>query len=296
MENRLISVRISKNGESTTKAKAVTFQQNESLRNVLNIFSDVLKINAKLIFSATGDPITRIEDIKNDKELVITEGEQYALPKAPVSSKNNRNGDSRPINRQYNYQIAVMGPAGVGKSCITNKFIRGVFISEYNNTLADSQLYNYEHKGNLYVLDILDTAGEEDFIALRTSWLNQRQCFLFVFSVEKRQSFQDLQQFFELYIQLYPKREKPVVLCGNKIDLEKREVTQKEGQELAQKYGAIYFEVSAKEGFNVTDSFNALIDCLEKKTEVKNQNKSQISQEERGPLFSICSFFNRFCS
>ena len=31
-----------------------------------------------------------------------------------------------------------MGPAGVGKSCITNKFVRGIFIEEYNNTLEDN--------------------------------------------------------------------------------------------------------------------------------------------------------------
>lgn len=74
-------------------------------------------------------------------------------------------------NKFHSYQIAVMGPAGVGKSCITNKFIRGVFISEYNNTLEDNQIYNYEYQGNLFVLDILDTAGEDDFVSLRTKWL-----------------------------------------------------------------------------------------------------------------------------
>lgn len=69
--------------------------------------------------------------------------------------------------------------------------------------------------------------------------------------------------FFELYIKLFPKKDKPLVLCGNKIDLvDRRAVSQQEGEALAEKYGATYLEVSAKSGFNVPDAFNTLIDRL----------------------------------
>jgi len=75
-----------------------------------------------------------------------------------------------------------------------------------------------------------------------------------------------------LYAKLFPKREKPIVLCGNKIDVEKREVTPEEGQQLATRYGAKYFEVSAKIGTSVAASFNSLIDTLQSKNEVQKQN------------------------
>jgi GTPase KRas protein len=66
-----------------------------------------------------------------------------------------------------------------------------------------------------------------------------------------------------IYDKINPKRDKPVVLCANKIDLEtKREVKKEEGQQLATKYGAKYFEVSAKTGLNVEEAFRELINMM----------------------------------
>ncbi|EGR31649.1 ras gtpase, putative [Ichthyophthirius multifiliis] len=170
-----------------------------------------------------------------------------------------------------------MGPAGVGKSCITNKFVRGIFVEEYNNTLEDNQRYNYEYEGHLYLLDILDTAGEDDFVALRTRWLTQRQCFIFVYSVTDRNQFKEIENFFILYDKLYPKREKSVILCANKIDLQyKREINQEEGQNLAKKYGVKYFEVSAKTGQNIEEAFRELINLMQQKNVKKIKMEKQI--------------------
>lgn len=70
--------------------------------------------------------------------IILSKGESFAYAHVSSMSRNGRETKMKGANKFRTYQIAVMGPAGVGKSCITNKFIRGVFITEYNNTLEDN--------------------------------------------------------------------------------------------------------------------------------------------------------------
>ena len=122
------------------------------------------------------------------------------------------------------------------------------------------------------LLDVLDTAGQEDFIALRTSWMRNKDGFVLSFSIIERKSFEDLQSFYDQLCEVYEDNIPPFVLVGNKADLDtpeaiaqhkgayKRQVSYEEAQSCARKWNAVrYIETSAKTGYHVQDMFGGLV-------------------------------------
>jgi GTPase KRas protein len=97
-------------------------------------------------------------------------------------------------------------------------------------------------------LDLLDTAGQEEYKALRDSYMRNYQSFIFLFSVTSRQSFNEVQEWVEQVRRVKDTKNVPIILSANKIDLvNDRVVTTQEGEELAKALDVEYFEVSAKD-------------------------------------------------
>ena len=140
------------------------------------------------------------EDLDLNRLLTLTERQRSSYLSIPSSSNaltgNTFNFSS--INSD-NYNIAIMGAAAVGKSSITLQFVQKQFIEEYNNTLEDKFTKNTTIDGKLCVLDILDTSGEDEFNSLRSLWMQKREGFIFVFSVDNPKSFEELNNFYSLY-------------------------------------------------------------------------------------------------
>ena len=78
-----------------------------------------------------------------------------------------------------------------------------------------------------------------------------------VFDVNKRESFDLATKWFE-EVNRFAEKSIKIILVGNKIDLDKREVSNQEARELADKYKGFYLEVSALTGKNIEDIFNNL--------------------------------------
>merc|ERR1712098_626041 len=91
------------------------------------------------------------------------------------------------------YKIVVLGSGGVGKSAITVQFVQGVFVEKYDPTIEDSYRKNVEVDGKQYLLEILDTAGTEQFTAMRDLYMKDGQGFVLVYSITAQSTFNDLQ-------------------------------------------------------------------------------------------------------
>lgn len=109
-------------------------------------------------------------------------------------------------------------------------------------------------------LDILDTAGQEEYSALRDAYIRTGDGFLIVYSVTDRHSFQEAESIYYFLLKILNKETVPAVLCGNKVDLfDSRQITEKEGSELAAKLGIPFLETSAKTAHNVHQAFETLV-------------------------------------
>jgi small GTP-binding protein len=113
-------------------------------------------------------------------------------------------------------------------------------------------------------LDILDTAGQEEYSAMRDQYMRTGQAFILVYSITDPSSFQDCQQIHEQLLRSVDSDEVPLVLVGNKCDLEEeRGVSTQEGKQMAEKFGNCkFFEASAKDRLNVEECFHALVKLL----------------------------------
>eukprot|EP00761_Pharyngomonas_kirbyi_P010940 gb/GECH01010963.1/.p1 GENE.gb/GECH01010963.1/~~gb/GECH01010963.1/.p1 ORF type:complete len:307 (+),score=64.87 gb/GECH01010963.1/:1-921(+) len=162
-------------------------------------------------------------------------------------------------------KLVMLGKCGVGKSATTVQFIQHMFLEEYDPTIEDSyrkilylQHYNRElDRSHSVVLDILDTAGPEEYSAMRDVWLRLSDVLIFVFDLSDSSSL----KYHEDIISQWQRIKKPklAVLVGNKSDLigseiseNEIETTRKLAKEFQNKHGITdYFEVSAKTGHNV---------------------------------------------
>lgn len=77
------------------------------------------------------------------------------------------------------------------------------------------------------LLDVLDTAGQEEYAAMRESYMRTGEGFLLVYSIASRQSFEEIQEFQQQILRVKDRDYFPIIVVGNKCDLEgEREVTQ----------------------------------------------------------------------
>ncbi|XP_060145466.1 ras-related protein R-Ras [Globicephala melas] len=118
------------------------------------------------------------------------------------------------------HKLVVVGGGGVGKSALTIQFIQSYFVSDYDPTIEDSYTKICMVDGVPARLDILDTAGQEEFGAMREQYMRAGHGFLLVFAINDRQSFNEVGKLFTQILRVKDRDDFPIVLVGNKADLE----------------------------------------------------------------------------
>jgi len=176
------------------------------------------------------------------------------------------------------YKLVVLGGGGVGKSALTIRLVTDNFLDEYDPTIEDSYRKQVIIDEVPAVLDILDTAGQEEFLSMQDSWIRDGKGFLLVYNITSRSTFDEIAPIYDKILKSKDSAEQtPIVLVGNKCDLsEKREVESQEGQELAKKWGCPFFETSAKLKINNESCFLELV------RQVRKQEKTSKDTRKRG--------------
>ncbi|EHY53224.1 RAS1 protein [Exophiala dermatitidis] len=158
------------------------------------------------------------------------------------------------------YKLVVVGGGGVGKSCLTIQLIQSHFVDEYDPTIEDSYRKQCMIDDETALLDVLDTAGQEEYSAMREQYMRTGEGFLLVYSITSRQSFEEIMTFQQQILRVKDKDYFPMILVGNKCDLEsERQVSKEEGAALARQFGCKFIETSAKSRIHVDDAFYDLV-------------------------------------
>ncbi len=104
------------------------------------------------------------------------------------------------------------------------------------------------------MLEILDTAGTEQFTAMRDLYMKNGQGFVLVYSISSQATFNDLLELRDQILRVKDSHDVPMVLVGNKCDLEdERVVSKDQGQSLAKQFNCAFMESSAKLKVNVIE-------------------------------------------
>ncbi len=171
-------------------------------------------------------------------------------------------------NMVRKYKIVVMGSGGVGKTALIKQFISETFSTEFDPTVVDYYETEIEIGNYKVILEIIDTAGQEEFSAFRESYIHQGKGFILVYSITSAPSFIGVKSFRNQICRVKDDTATPMVLVGTKSDLDlNRCVSAEDGKALAQAWGCPFFETSAKLGNNVRDTFHEIVNCIEKNRE-----------------------------
>jgi len=160
------------------------------------------------------------------------------------------------------YKLVVVGGGGVGKSCLTIQLIQSHFVDEYDPTIEGKSLLSLftiispspqthsqvakPQSANIYsppdsyrkqcvideevaLLDVLDTAGQEEYSAMREQYMRTGEGFLLVYSITSRQSFDEILVFQQQILRVKDKDYFPIIVVGNKCDLEGERQVSKQG-------------------------------------------------------------------
>ncbi|PRP89016.1 hypothetical protein PROFUN_02294 [Planoprotostelium fungivorum] len=153
----------------------------------------------------------------------------------------------------------------------------GLMICRYDPTIENSYRKQLNIDDETCMLDILDTAGQEEYAALRDQYIRSGQGFIIVYSITSAQSFQKLNGTYEQILRVKDVDSYPVVILGNKSDLEKdREVTTSDGKSFSDRISAPFFEASAKARINVEEPFKQLVREIRKYNPTANTHASPV--------------------
>ncbi|OJA16402.1 hypothetical protein AZE42_05509 [Rhizopogon vesiculosus] len=163
------------------------------------------------------------------------------------------------------YKLVVVGGGGVGKSALTIQFIQGQFVDEYDPTIEDSYRKQCVIDEEVALLDVLDTAGQEEYGAMREQYMRTGEGFLLVYSITSRDSFEEISTFHQQILRVKDQDSFPVIVVANKCDLE----YERQGRDLAKHFRCKFIETSAKQRINVDEAFSNLV------REIRKYNKEQ---------------------
>ena len=153
-------------------------------------------------------------------------------------------------------KIAILGQSMVGKSAITFRFINNKFPTEHDTTIEDSYSIPAKIDDIQCQLEILDTAGQDDYQTMLDTWINSADGFILVYSIDNKESFESTKTRFDRIIKLKEGQKASIIIVGNKCDLEdKRQVSKEEVENYCKTNKIMFLEASALNTINIKESF-----------------------------------------
>jgi len=163
------------------------------------------------------------------------------------------------------YKVCCLGDGGVGKTAITIQMCCNHFVEEYDPTIEDSYRKQVVIDDEPCVLEVLDTAGQDEFSTLQDQMIRIYEGFLIIYAINNVTTFSRVQEYKDRILRVKDVDSIPIILIGNKADLtDRREVSADEGEALARKWGTLFKETSAKTRMNVEQAFFDLVRLIGK--------------------------------
>jgi len=167
-------------------------------------------------------------------------------------------------------KIIVLGDSGVGKTALMTQYVQKKFSYTYKTTIgADFMAKEITIDDTLIVLQIWDTAGQDRFRSLGTSFYRGADACVLVFDVNAEKSWEHVEGWrneFVLEAGVTNSNHFPFVVVGNKIDMRTEQsdtaIDSAAHGWCESHHKTPLFFTSAKEGKNVDDVFSKVIELV----------------------------------
>ncbi|KAI1075254.1 ras-domain-containing protein [Whalleya microplaca] len=169
--------------------------------------------------------------------------------------------DSLPV-----LKVLIIGPSGAGKSALLLRYCDDQFDPESSTATIgiDFKMKKLAVRGKAYRLNIFDTAGQERFRTLSTSYYRGAHGVIIVYDISSRKSFLSMEKWID-EARSNASPDAVIYLVGSKLDKVAaggRAVSFEEGKAFAEAQGAGFCEASAKTRENVRKPFVEVVDQI----------------------------------
>ena len=164
------------------------------------------------------------------------------------------------------YKLLLLGDSTVGKTCFLIKYTDQSFQDIHMATIGlDYRVKTMKLKNNKEVkIQIWDTAGQDRFRSITKNYYKGSHGIILIYDITNRRTFENVQKWIS-QIREETSQNVVIYLIGNKIDMkEERKVSTEEGKKLADELGLPFMETSAKEGINVNEVFDDIVERVDK--------------------------------
>ena len=182
------------------------------------------------------------------------------------------------------YKVLLLGDSSVGKTCFLLRYCDKSFQEAHLSTIGlDYRLKSMTLQNDKNIkLQIWDTAGQDRFRAITKNYYKGANGIILIYDVTNKQSYENVKNWLT---QIKEEANPNVIiyLAGNKIDVEEeqRVITTEDGQKIADEYKLPFKETSAKNGINVNEIFQELVEKIDEtfsKLDVpKGEQKNKLS-------------------
>ena len=177
-------------------------------------------------------------------------------------------------------KILVLGQPAVGKSAFVHRFTKNIFSENHLATTGfDLKYRDLVIDDKIIRFQIWDTAGQERYQSVTKNLFLRVQGISLLFDITSTESFESLSHWLKIIRECNEKI--PVIICGNKSDLESdREILTKNAEEFADQNNCLYHETSSKLNKNITETFLLLYNKIMENEDNKNDNEVTVSLNE----------------
>ena len=168
-------------------------------------------------------------------------------------------------DKEYEYliKILIVGDSTVGKTNFIKKYVENKFNESYfASTGIDLITTSIKIEGKSFKIQIWDTAGQEKYRAMTKNLFLKTQGIVIIFDISNETSFINLKSWMK-DIKEECSADIPMILVGNKLDLEDKRVIDKErAMEFAKNEKLEYIETSSKTGENINKALSLIIEKI----------------------------------
>ena len=165
------------------------------------------------------------------------------------------------MSYDYLFKMIFVGDTNVGKTAIANRLSRNRFDCHYDATIGvDFSSLTLDINEKRIKTHIWDTAGQECFSSIITTYYRGVAGAVLVFDVGRESSFKKCNYWLNQVLGKGTCDHIPsLFLIGNKCDRDKRVVSREDAENFAKENNMLYFETSAKKDINVHESYKKII-------------------------------------
>ena len=172
--------------------------------------------------------------------------------------------------------LMLLGDGQVGKTSLILKLTGNIFNDSQLTTVGkESYIYQVNLHGYNLKMKIWDTAGQERFKSMSIQVIKNSDAVILVYAINDINSFNSLDMWLSKLNDATDLSKKPIIIVGNKSDVNDRKITYEEGKKYAESKGYNFYETSAKSGDHIEEAFNDIFEQLYKTFEKEITGEKQ---------------------